>query len=180
MKIKDLVEKIEAVDPSGTVGAKELRDYCAAKMRRERDSLQDKQTAGSSRHISSTMRATISGEVTIVRDYIDTQGYGGNIKWDLCLKVGNAVKADALEIVKGLYNDFMDEAKGMEPTKLETFKDVFHAYFDDGSVSCKYEYASSYSWIAIRYSAKTPKTMFHLTNGTVGSYDYDDGAKWTG
>lgn len=156
--LQELIKLNEAI----TVASDEDEHAGAAELYSEledilQDSLTDlKSQSGkeSSYNIGGNLSKVVSGDVKLVKNYTDHGYAGSTTKWDLCLQVGNNISKKALDEVKKIFAEIKSEAEEYEPKKMEAHGDVFHAYFDDGSISCKYEYASSFCWVAIRKNKK--------------------------
>lgn len=159
MKIKELFEAITPVDPSGNIGAQELYEELEAMLEDAELGLQKREAEDTTHSLGGSFRAAVSGKTRLVKGYTDHGYANSTTDWDLCLQIGNGIQGGttALEEVRDLFKEAKAEAKEMDPNKLETFDSIFHAYFDDGSVSCKYEYARNYCWIAIRKNKKSAK-----------------------
>ena len=149
MKVKDLLEAAEST------GADELYEELVDMLDEAKQILKAGAGKESTHRIGGNFSAMVSGDVKLVKNYTEHGYANSRVQWDLCLQVGNnRTEGKALEEVKKLFNDMQAEAKDYEPKKLQKYEGIFHAYFDDGSVSCKYDYGSSFTWIAIRKNAK--------------------------
>ena len=148
----EAIEMGDDVDPVAQALFNELRDL----LEEARDDLKSSENADTSYKIGGALSAVKSGVVKLVKNYTQHGPYGINTQWDLCLQVGTNIKGKkALDVVKSLYNEALKEAKDFEPTKLETTSDdVFHAHFDDGKVSCTYDYGSGFCIVAIKKTTK--------------------------
>lgn len=105
--------------------------------------------------IGGSLSAVVSGDVKLVENYAERHYGGFTTSWDLCLQIGNGIEGGkALEEAKKLFKSCSDAIKEFEPTKVEKDDGYFRAHFNDGSVSCKYEYARSFCWVAIREDYK--------------------------
>jgi hypothetical protein len=129
---------------------KELWTSLLEMLKKSQAELSKKVGPQSSHSLGGNVSAVISGKVELVKNYVE-HSHGSQIKWDYALQVGNGIQGGkALEEVKALYKNMLLEAQGYELKKLDQYDGVFHANFNDATVSCTYEYARSFCWIAIR------------------------------
>jgi hypothetical protein len=147
MKLHEIISPVTAEDS----GLNELWASLIERLKKSQAELSKKAGAQSSHNIGGNLSAAVSGKVALVKNYSDYSRYSGTHVWDYALQVGNNLKGSkAIDEITKLFNNLLQEVKGYELKKLEAHNDVFHAYFNDGSISCKYEYASSFCWLAIR------------------------------
>lgn len=149
-----LSEAIEVDDSKGDEVTAECFESLKEILEDAELSLLKREGPARSHRIGGSLSANVSGAVKLVKNF-SSRDYGTTTRWDYCLQVGNAIKdGNALKEVKKLYDECKAEAKSFDPTKFEEFDGVFHGYFGDGSVSCSYEYASSFCYIVIRKNKK--------------------------
>lgn len=154
---RDKIRYHEAIELGKDPGADELYEELEELLEDAKDDLLHHAGPGTSYSIGGNLHAHSSGLVKLVKNFRQHHSYSGlSTEWDLCLQVGNNIKGrDALQEVTRIFKEAETAAKHFQTSKFEKFNSVFHAYFDDGSsVSCKYDYGSAFSWIAIRKDSK--------------------------
>lgn len=119
--------------------------------KRELKDLSDDAGSESSHSIGGNYRAVVSGDVSIEKNFT-SHDYGSATRWNAAIKIGNNRKnGSALDEANALMKDITDHIKDNNPNKVESRdKDNLLAYFDDGTICVKCQYARSFCWVAYR------------------------------
>jgi hypothetical protein len=115
----------------------------------------DKANVGTSYSVGGPFRQVVSGNVRVLNNF-QTHHYNMATNWNLALEVGNNIKgANALDLTTEIFKSLVDTLEEAGAT-VQRFDTGAHISHEGNELFLKYEYASSYCWIAARVTAVAP------------------------
>jgi hypothetical protein len=107
--------------------------------------------SGTSYNIGGNFYQAVSGNFRVRHDFVSYH-YNIPTAWPVALEVGNNIKGeDSLDLVRVLYREMLDHLK-QSGAVIEEGQDrtTASAFLSEEKVFLRWEYASSFCWIAAR------------------------------